>query len=355
MRRIKAGILGCTGLVGQHLVLRLSSHPFFELSLLAASKDSAGKTYSEAVSWSLSEPLPAQVQHMQVQQLCPESLVESQVDVFFSALPSSVARKTEEILRKASKFVFSNASAHRLDPDVALVIADVNPDHLALAELQRRKYGGFIVTNSNCVVAGVAPVLAALSKFEIRKVILSTYQSVSGAGFRGLKALQIMDNLIPFIEGEEEKIKKELGKILGRLVKDKIEPASLFISASCCRVPVKEGHLISLSLELERANLEEVREALSSYRGLAQKLGLPSAPEKPIQLMEGDRPQPALDRGCGGSGLKWGMAVSAGRLRREGNWVNLFLLVHNLVRGAAGSAVLNAELCFKLGLLGGKR
>ncbi len=353
MKKLKAAVLGCTGIVGQQFVRMLFEHPFFELSLLVASKESAGKKYSQAVEWVVGGTLPERIRDMYVEDLSfIESLI-SEIDVVFSALPSSIAGPVEKTLRAQGKFVFSNASSHRMDPDVPILLAEVNPEHLSLARIQREKYRGFIVTNSNCVVAGLALGLKPIMKFRPKNVVVATYQSVSGAGLEGLYAMKIMDNLIPFIEKEEEKIERETRKILGEVSNGKVFPIDLEILPSCCRVPVKKGHLESIVVEFEEeVEAEQIKQAFQNFLGLPQKLRLPSAPEKPVVVLEEkDRPQPRLDLNAGGEKIKRSMAVTVGRIRKKGNRIFFFLLVHNTVRGAAGSSLLNAELALKLGYL----
>lgn len=353
MEKLRAAVLGCTGLVGQHFVRMLSDHPYFELSLLAASKESAGKEYSDAVKWAIGGKIPKKASYMLIEDLFRIEEYVSTFDVVFSALPASVAGSIEERLRAAGKYVFSNASSHRMDADVPILLAEVNPEHLSLVKPQRCRYGGFIVTNSNCVVAGLALVLKPLMEFRLKNVTVATYQSVSGAGLEGLYALEIMDNLIPYIEKEEEKIERETRKILGEAQDRGILPTKIEVFPSCCRIPVREGHLESLFLEFEReVEAEQVKQALQDFTGLPQQLSLPSAPERPILVSEGKaRPQPRFDLEAGGEGLKRAMSITVGRIRRKGNKISFFLLVHNTVRGAAGSSVLNAELAFKLGYM----
>ena len=263
----------------------------------------------------------------------------------FSALPADVAAVLEPQLRDDGMFVFSNASAHRMDADVPIVIPEINPEHMELARRQRPEKGGFIVTNSNCSTAGLALALAPLVPFGIRTVTVSTYQSISGAGRKGLAAMEILGNAIPYIAGEEEKIEREVGKIFGS--------SAIEVRASVCRVPVREGHLESVLVEFEREVTEEqAAQAFSGFRGVPQELELPSAPLAPIVVLsDPDRPQPALDLWAGEPARAAGMAVSVGRIRRKGRALAFFLLVHNLVRGAAGTCVLAFELALKKGYL----
>ncbi len=352
MGKIKVGVLGATGIVGQQFVRILSDHPHFEIELLAASERSAGMRYAERVTWMVSESVPESVKEMK---LCSiEYAMKSDVDVFFSALPSSVAREVERELRERKKKVFSNASAFRMDEDVPIIIPEVNSEHLKLVERQLERYGGFIVTNSNCSTSGLVMVLKPLMEFGLKFVSVSTYQAISGAGVNGLSALKIHGNVIPYIAKEEEKIEKESKKILGTLHAGKIVPAEYDIAATCCRVDVKDGHLESVYMEFEKKVVpEEIAEKLRNFRGFPQRENLPSAPENPIVVHdEIDRPQPALDLYTTPSNLKKGMSVHVGRIRRVARGIALVLLVHNTIRGAAGSSVLNAETALKMGYLG---
>lgn len=353
MERIKAAVLGSTGLVGQHFVRMLERHPWCEIALLTASERSAGRRYGDAVSWEAGGALPLEARELEIAETSVEACLASRVRVAFSALPAEVADGIETQLRDAGVFVFSNASAHRMDAGVPIVIPEINPDHLALACAQRNGKRGFIAANSNCSTAGLALVLAALTRFGIKSVTVSTYQAVSGAGRRGLPAMSILGSAVPFIPGEEEKIEQETRRILGRLDGGTIVDRELDIAASACRIPVREGHLESVVVELESpVTPADVAKALADYRALPQELELPSAPRFPIVVrVEPDRPQPALDILAGEPGSAAGMAVSVGRLRRKGKGVGLFLLVNNLVRGAAGTCVLSFELALKKGYL----
>ena len=351
MKRTPVAVMGATGLVGLEFLRRLEDHPLFRVVALTASPRSIGKTLSEilpregrAIPFSEERVLPTD----------PDLLASRGVRAVFSALPTVQAGEVESRLRERGVGVFTNASCHRTDPDVPILMADINPDHLLLAKRQSEAFnGGFIVAGPNCSTAGVVSALRPLERWRIRGVVASTYQSLSGAGRKGVGALQILDNLIPFIPGEEEKMERESRKILGPLVSTGVLSAPWSLFARCCRAAVTHGHLISLVVETEEeADDENVAEALSSYRSAPQRLGLPSAPPHPLVVCpEEDRPQPRLDREAGGEGLARGMAVTVGRIRcREGR-ISLFLLVNNLVRGAAGTCLLNAELAAAEGLL----
>ena len=341
MDKIQVGVLGATGMVGQRFVQLLADHPWFEISALAASERSAGMTYGDACHWVVSGDMPIVAKEMAVQECKPNLACR----LVFSALPAGVAGPVEDEFAAAGYAVSSNARNHRLDPDVPLLVPEVNPDHLALIETQRRKRGwkGFIVTNPNCSTAQLVLALKPLwDRFGITALSVVTMQALSGAGYPGVSAMDILDNVIPYIAGEEGKVETEPLEILGRLEGEAVKEAEMTISAQCHRVATREGHLEAVSLKLGReASCEEVVEALRSFRGPLQDLGLPSAPERPIVVREeNDRPQPRLDRDEG-----QGMSVVVGRVRECPVLDYKFVLLgHNTIRGAAGAAVLNAEL-----------
>ncbi len=342
MRRYRAGILGATGLVGQRLVQLLANHPWFDVTEVAGSERSVGKHYRDAAGWRLAPRVPTRIGGLVVRKLEPNL----DCDFVFSALDPSVAGPAEEIFSRAGYPVISNSRNHRMDEDVPLLIPEVNPQHVELIPLQkqRRSFGrGFIVTNPNCSVVGLALVLKPLADaFGIEAVSVVTLQAISGAGYPGVPAADILDNIVPHIEGEENKIEDEPRKILGTLVGHSIRLAPVTISAQCNRVPVLEGHLESVSIKLQKKGTpEEVSDVLQSFSAEPQRLGLPSAPVRPILVREEcDRPQPQFDCYAGE-----GMAVVVGRIRPCPVLdIRLTLLVHNLVRGAAGAAILNAEL-----------
>jgi len=341
MDKIKVGILGATGMVGQRFVQLLADHPWFEISALAASERSVGMPYGEACNWVVSKDMPAVVKDMVVQECEPDLACR----LVFSALPAEVAGLIEEEFAAAGYAVSSNARNHRLDHDVPLLVPEVNPDHLALIETQRQRRGwkGFIVTNPNCSTAQLVLALKPLwDRFGITALSVVTMQALSGAGYPGVPSLDILDNVIPYIGGEEEKVEREPLKLFGRLKGETIEEAQMVISAQCNRVGTREGHLEAVSVKLgQQASREEVVEALRDFRGPLQGLGLPSAPQCPIVVREEmDRPQPRLDRDEGS-----GMSVVVGRVRECPVLDYKFLVLgHNTVRGAAGAAILNAEL-----------
>jgi aspartate-semialdehyde dehydrogenase len=339
--KVQIGILGATGMVGQRFVQLLAAHPWFEITALAASERSVGRPYGEACHWVVSEEVPAPVRDIVVQECKPDLPCR----LVFSALPAEVAGPVEEGFAAAGYAVSSNARSHRLDPDVPLLIPEVNPDHLALIEIQRRRRGwkGFIVTSPNCSVTQLVLALTPLwERFRIEAVNITTMQALSGAGYPGVPSLDILDNVIPYIPGEEEKLEGEPLKLLGQLEGEVIKEAGLAISAQCHRVPTRDGHLEAVSVKLgRRASHGEVVEALRSFRGLPQELRLPSAPTYPLVVREeADRPQPRLDRDEGD-----GMSVVVGRVRECPVFDYKFLVLgHNTARGAAGGSILNAEL-----------
>ncbi len=348
-KKWRVGVLGATGLVGQHLVNLLSSHPWFQLTELAASERSSGKTYSEAVRWHLDGPLPEEARSLPVKGLDPSL----ECDFVFSALDSSVAGAAEEDFARAGYPVVSNARNHRMDPDVPLLIPEVNAAHLDSIRAQQKNRGydrGFIVTNPNCSTAGLVLVLKPLADaFGLEKVFVVTMQAVSGAGYPGVASMDIHANVIPFISGEEEKMESEPQKLLGKWDGQHFVDAGLGLSAHCNRVPVLEGHLECVSVSLKKiACLKEVREALRNFEAETKLASLPSALRHPVLVLDGDdRPQPRRDVHAGN-----GMAVVVGRVRECPLLdIKLTLLSHNLVRGAAGAALLNAELLAARGFL----
>jgi aspartate-semialdehyde dehydrogenase len=329
-------------MVGQQFVRLLQGHPWFEVTALAASSRSAGKPYGEACHWVAPGEMPPTLRDQLVQAITPG------IDcrVVFSALPSTVAGTIEEELASAGFAVFSKASNHRMDPDVPLLTLEINADHVALIETQRRRRGwdrGFIVADPNCSTVGLVMSIKPLyDRFGVEEAMVTTMQALSGAGYPGVPSLDILDNVIPYIGGEEEKMETEPLKILGQLEGDQIRPAQFPISAQCNRVNVFDGHLEAISVRLGReASPEEIVEAWESFRGLPQELNLPSAPEQPVVVRsEPDRPQPRLDRDAGK-----GMSVTVGRLRPCPIFGWKFLaLVHNTMRGAAAASILDAEL-----------
>lgn len=348
-KKWRAGVLGATGLVGQRLVKLLGDHPWIELTEVAASERSSGKTYAEATRWHLDSPIPGAARDLVVKGL--ETSLEC--DFVFSALDSSVAGSAEEAFARAGYPVVSNSRNHRMDPDVPLLIPEVNAAHLDAIALQQKvrgyEEGGFIVTNPNCSTAGLVLVLKPLADaFGLEKVFVVTMQAVSGAGYPGVASMDIHGNVVPFISGEEEKMESEPQKLLGKWDGARFVDAGLGLSAHCNRVPVLDGHLECVSLSLKKiASLDEVREVLRHFEVSAEIAALPSALRHPVVVLDEDnRPQPRRDVNAGD-----GMAAVVGRVRECPLLdVKLTLLSHNLVRGAAGAALLNAELLAARGL-----
>lgn len=348
MNKIPVAILGATGAVGQRLVSLLFKHPWFTPVLLCASERSAGKSYAEAVQWILNEPMPAKAATMKVATCTPNLSVR----LAFSALDADIAVKAEGEWARAGVLVASNTRCHRMDKDVPLVVPEVNSDHLALLDSQEWPGAGGIVTNPNCSTIGLVMALKPLhAAFGLEAVHVVTMQAASGAGYPGVASLDLIDNIVPYISGEEDKLETEPLKILGSLVTDgmakSISPAVFKLSASCYRVPVSDGHSMSVSVRLQRkAAREEVLAVWQAYRGLAADGSLPTMPAKPlVYLDQVNRPQPRLDRNAGD-----GMSVVLGRLRPCPlfDW-KFSLLSHNTLRGAAGGTVLLAEQCVQRG------
>jgi aspartate-semialdehyde dehydrogenase len=346
--KIPVAVLGATGSVGQRFVALLAEHPWFEVRALAASERSAGKTYAEAVDWVQAGPVPAGAAGMEIAGATPEEVTGC--PLVFSSLDAAVAGPVEEAFARAGCVVVSNARSHRMDADVPLLVPEVNAEHLALA--QRQRGPGMILTNPNCSTIGLVLALKPLADvFGVAEVHVVTMQALSGAGLPGVPGMRAVDNVVPFIGGEEEKMESETLKILGRLDGEGIVPADVRVSASCNRVAVIDGHLQCVSVRLRtRASADDVRRAWIAFEGEPQRLRLPSAPVPVLHwLPEEDAPQPRLHRDLGR-----GMAASVGRLRRCNvlDW-KFVTLSHNTVRGAAGGALLVAELAVEKGCLAG--
>jgi aspartate-semialdehyde dehydrogenase len=346
----KVALLGATGAVGQRFIQLLQGHPWFHIAVLAASERSAGKKYRDACNWTMQSNLPVEIAEMDVVNCDLESVAKAgNVDFVFSALPGSLAGPVESEFA-ALYPVFSKASAHRMDHDVPLMIPEVNPDHAALIQVQRRARGwkGFISTDPNCSTIQLAITLKPLMQFGLSKVMVSTMQALSGAGYPGVSSLDIIDNVVPFISGEEDKMESEPQKILGSFDGNKICPAEFVLSSSCHRVNVIDGHLESVFVKLDdNPTLEEIKKAFMNFRGEPQKLKLPSAPETPIVVRkEQNRPQPRYDRDEGN-----GMSVVVGRIRKDPIMTAKYMcLGHNTIRGAAGAGILSAELMVTKGI-----
>jgi aspartate-semialdehyde dehydrogenase len=347
--RIDVGILGATGTVGQQFIRILAHHPWFKPAWLAASERSEGKRYAEAATWRLPDALPDDVASLIVEPCAPGRGPK----LVFSALDAATAREVEPAFARAGHIVVSNASSYRMAEDVPLLIPEVNADHLSLIARQRRERGwdGAIVTNPNCSTVVLAMALAPLRPFGIRSAVVTTLQAVSGAGYPGVPSLDILGNVIPNIDKEEAKIESETQKILGSYGDGKVTAHPAVVTAQVTRVPVIDGHTISASIALEtRPSVNEIRDALAGFRGRPQELGLPTAPTFPIVCTAApDRPQPRLDAMRGD-----GMTVTVGRIRECAVLGAKFVaLGHNTIRGAAGAAVLNAELMLAEGCLEG--
>ncbi|HEY7724462.1 MAG TPA: aspartate-semialdehyde dehydrogenase [Anaeromyxobacteraceae bacterium] len=359
-KKLKVAVLGATGMVGQRFVALLADHPWYEVALVAASASSAGRPYADAVSgrWSLKAPPPATTARLVVQNASDVAAIAAQVDFVFCAvdMAKDETARLEEDYARAETPVVSNNSAHRGTPDVPMMIPEVNPEHAAVVEAQRRRLGtrrGFVAVKPNCSLQSYVPALHPLMDFKPRKVAVCTYQALSGAGKTLESWPEMADNVIPFIKGEEEKSEKEPMKIWGTLRDGKIVPArEPVISAQCIRVPVSDGHLAAVFVQFERRPLrDEILARWRAFEGKPQKLGLPSAPRPFLVYLEDEaRPQTRLDRDAGN-----GQAVTIGRLRPDAvfDW-RFVALSHNTVRGAAGGAVLTAELLTREGLIAAK-
>ncbi len=343
-------ILGATGAVGQRYIQLLIGHPWFNIEVLAASERSAGKKYKDACNWVMESNLPQEIANMTVVDASIEEVKRSgKVDFVFSSLPGDLAGPVEEEF--AAVFpVFSKASAHRMEEDVPLLIPEVNPEHMGLIPIQKKNRGwkGFISTDPNCSTIQMAMTLKPLVQFGLSQVVVTTLQALSGAGYPGVPSLDIIDNVVPYIGKEEDKMEGESNKILGSFDGKVVKNASFSVSASCNRVHVKDGHLESVFVKLDRKpSVEEVVEAFRNFKGEPQKLRLPSAPENPIVVRtESNRPQPRFDRDAGK-----GMSVTVGRIRKDPIMTMKYLcLGHNTIRGGAGAGVLSAEFAVAKGL-----
>jgi aspartate-semialdehyde dehydrogenase len=337
---IKVGVLGATGAVGQRFIEALADHPWFEITSIAASSRSAGKKYKDAANWRLESQMPEEVIETEV---VPVDVRSVDADLVFSALPADLAKKVEADFAKAGFVVASNAGAFRKEPDVPLMIPEVNPDHLGLIDVQKdnRGWDGCIVTNPNCTAIMFTVTLKPLLQFGLENVTVASMQAISGAGYDGIPSMSIIENVVPYISGEEEKVESEPKKLLGEFDGSQINPIDINISASCHRVPVMDGHLEAIWVGMkDDPSPDKVSRAFTDFDpGLSD---LPSEPDKVIIVRdEPDRPQPRLDRNAGG-----GMSVSVGRIR---SGIRYVVMGHNTIRGAAGASVLNAELMYKKG------
>jgi aspartate-semialdehyde dehydrogenase len=346
----KVAILGATGAVGQRYIKLLQGHPWFEIAVLAASERSAGKKYKDACNWIMESNLPKDIAEMPVVNVDVSSVEKAgDADLIFSSLPGDLAGPVEAEFA-ALYPVFSKASAHRMEKDVPLIIPEINPDHVELIKVQQKYRGwrGFITTDPNCSTIQMAITLKPLMQFGLRQVMVTTMQALSGAGYPGVASLDILDNIVPFIPGEEDKMESEALKILGTFNRGIIENADFQISASCNRVHVKDGHLESIFVKLDQEpSLEQIEAAFEDFKGAPQLLNLPSAPANPIIVRhEKNRPQPRYDREAG-----CGMSVVVGRIRKDPLMTFKYIcLGHNTIRGAAGGGILSAELYVAKGL-----
>jgi len=347
-KKVKVAVLGATGMVGQRFIQQLVDHPWFRINALASSERSAGRPYQEACAWRLEGEMPAEIAAMTVQPVTPDL----DAKIVFSALPSSVARAVEPQFAQAGYAVCSNASAFRYADDVPVMIPEINYDHVQLLEKQKkeRKWKGFILTSPNCTTTGIAIPLKPLhDTFGIEKLFVVSMQAVSGAGYPGIPYLDIEDNVIPFISGEEKKIESETHLLLGKMQENNRIPASFSVSAQANRVSVREGHTICLSVSLKKkASVSAIKDTLRAFKGIHGLPALPSAPDELLIVRnENDRPQPRKDRLAHD-----GMAVSVGRIRSCPIMdYRMVTVSHNTLRGAASGSILNAELLAAKGYL----
>lgn len=353
MSKISVAVLGATGMIGQRFIQMLEDHPYFEIEGLYASERSEGKRLGDVLKVRdhvyLDETMDRRIETMDI------SKISKNCRVAFSGIPSDLAGPTETELAQAGVAVFTNAGSHRMDEHVPILIPEVNPDQIeAIKDQPTYADGGYIVTNANCSSTGIAAPLAAMDKaFGLKQVFISTYQALSGAGYPGVPSLDAVGNVVPFISHEEEKMESELAKMLGSYSNGKFDFADFKVMANCARVPVVDGHLESLVIDMEQQpTLEELAKCLEDFRGEPQRLGLPSAPEQPIIVRkEENRPQPVFDAMAGRPEHARGMAVTVGRLRQSNGYYKAFAMSHNTLRGGAGGSVLNAELAKAKGIL----
>ncbi len=353
MNRIKTAILGATGLVGQQFINILTGHPFFSIDALITSEKNIEKQYKDAVSWKAGGAIPESIANKKIDKFSISELKSKGIKIIFSALPSTVSLNYEKELRDEGFYIFSNSSSYRMHKDVPIIVPDVNPQHLKLIKSQKKKYGGFIVTNPNCSTAGIVTILKPLSEFGLDSIYISTYQSISGGGLNGVSSIDILNNIIPYIKDEEQKIEIESKKILGEITDEIIIEPEFKIVTNCCRVPILYSHFISMMINLkEDVTLKTIKEKLSAFSNIPRELELPTAAKNSIEIFEKlDRPQPALDFPIPFDKNN-GMVVKVGRVEKVGKTLKLFILFNNTVKGAAGASVLNAELVVKSELAG---
>lgn len=354
MKKTRVAVLGATGMIGQRVIHMLEDHPYFEIGGLYASERSAGKRIGDILKIKdhtfNEDTLDRTIEAMDIKNILDDA------DAAFSGLPGDLAGPAETDLSEGGMAVFSNAGSHRMDPTVPILVPEINPDHLKSIKEQEcyGESGGFIITNANCSTTGIAlPLKVIDTEYGLEDVFVSTYQALSGAGYPGVPSLDAVGNVVPYIGGEEEKLEAELAKMLGVFDGNMFRFADIRVMANCARVPVIDGHTESLVLKLrDEPSLNEMAEALSSFRGEPQALDLPSAPEAPIIVRsEEDRPQPTFDLFAGTPERAKGMAVSVGRLRAGNGYYKAFVLSHNTIRGGAGGSVLNAEMAKAKGLI----
>ena len=353
MDKIKVAVLGATGMIGQRFIEMLEDHPYFEMEGLYASERSEGKRLRDVLKVRdhvyKEETLDRKIEVMDIKKIAANDRIA------FSGIPSDLAGPTETELAEAGVGVFTNAGSHRMDKNVAILIPEVNPEHLmSIKDQKTYSNGGFIVTNANCSSTGIAAPLAVLDReYGLKEVFISTYQALSGAGYPGVPSLDAVGNVVPFIKNEEEKMESELAKMLGTYENGEFKFAKFRTFANCARVPVVDGHLETLTIRMgSEPSVEELISKFEAFKGEPQKLGLPSAPPQPIIVRrEENRPQPAFDVFAGGTGRSKGMAITLGRIRKKEEFYKIFALSHNTLRGGAGGSVLNAELAVKKGVL----
>ena len=348
MGRLSVAVLGASGMVGQRFCEMLSDHPFFDMPALFGSEKSGGRTMAEVIT--IPEPrISSELLSARISPLDADSVIREDFDAVFSALPTSVAASVEIGMMHRGARIFTNASPNRMRADVPLVVPEVNHEHLSIVSGRK----GFIVANGNCSSIGLAIGLKPLETLGLVSVEVTTMQALSGAGYPGVPSLDAAANIVPFIEAEEEKLSQEIPKMLGRLDGGAVTPSAVNVTATCTRVPVRDGHMESVSVEVGReTSVDEVSRLFASFSSLPQELALPSAPEKPvIYREERNRPQPILDVNAGYPARARGMAATIGRLRVDGRRVRFIVLTHNTIRGAAGGSVLNAEILRSKGVL----
>ncbi len=348
MEKVNCAVLGATGVVGQNFLRLLQHHPFFHLKSVCASDSRIGEKLGY-VRELIPEGIPSCFSDLTFDPMRMDHLQKRGIQILFSALPADIAVNVEMEAAKKGMYVFSNASAYRMDPQVPILIPEINTDHLRLVDQQRKNHPGFIITNANCTTTGLALALAPIRDLEIEELVMSSYQAISGSGYPGHSALDMLNNVLPYIRNEEPKMRQECLKIFGDLKNKSIFPKEWNIFSHCIRVPTDIGHMISLHIRLKRpVSQPDIESSFRKYRTSLIDKALPTAPEKPVLLTEDPlRPQPRLDVNAGTPERARGMAVVVGRLSVEKNIVRFVTLSNNLIRGAAGGSVLNAELAFR--------